>query len=53
MMPLTYSITSGFAFGFISFLLVRIFKREWDKISVGIVVLSLISLGNFLLIALN
>ncbi|QOW63550.1 NCS2 family permease [Campylobacter hepaticus] len=53
MMPLTYSITTGFAFGFISYLLVRIFKREWDKINIGIIVLSLISLGNFLLIALQ
>ncbi|EGY4690731.1 NCS2 family permease [Campylobacter jejuni] len=53
MMPFTYSITTGFAFGFLSYLLVRIFKREWDKINLGIIVLSLLSLGNFLLIALQ
>ncbi|EAI9679113.1 NCS2 family permease [Campylobacter coli] len=53
MMPFTYSITTGFAFGFLSYLLVRIFKREWDKVNLGIIVLSLISLGNFLLIALQ
>ncbi|EGP2596028.1 NCS2 family permease [Campylobacter coli] len=53
MMPFTYSITTGFAFGFLSYLLVRIFKREWDKINLGIIVLSLISLGNFLLITLQ
>ncbi len=53
MMPFTYSITTGFAFGFLSYLLVRIFKREWNKINLGIIVLSLISLGNFLLIALQ
>ena len=53
MMPFTYSITTGFAFGFLSYLLVRIFKREWDRINLGIIVLSLISLGNFLLIALG
>ncbi|XAK24330.1 NCS2 family permease [Campylobacter coli] len=53
MMPFAYSITTGFAFGFLSYLLVRIFKREWDKINLGIIVLSLISLGNFLLIALQ
>lgn len=52
MMPLTYSITTGFAFGFLSYLLVRIFKREWDKINLGIIILGLISLGNFLLMAL-
>lgn len=53
MMPFTYSITTGFAFGFLSYLLVRIFKREWDKINLGIIVLSLLSLGNFLLMALQ
>ena len=53
MMPFTYSITTGFAFGFLSYLLVQIFKREWDKVNLGIIVLSLISLGNFLLIALQ
>lgn len=53
MMPFTYSITTGFAFGFISYLLVRIFKKEWDKLNMGIIILSLISLGNFLLIALE
>ncbi len=53
MMPFTYSITTGFAFGFLSYLLVRIFKREWDKINLGIIILNLISLGNFLLIALQ
>lgn len=51
MMPFTYSITTGFAFGFLSYLLVRIFRREWNKINLGIIVLSLLSLGNFLLIA--
>lgn len=53
MMPFTYSITTGFAFGFLSYLLIRIFKREWDKINLGIIVLSLISLEIFLLIALQ
>lgn len=53
MMPLSYSITSGFAFGFLSYLLVRIFRHEWDKINLAIIVLSLISLGNFLLLALQ
>lgn len=52
MMPLTFSISSGFAFGFMAYLFVRIFKKEWDKINLGILSLSLISLLNFLLIAL-
>ncbi|MCX2683175.1 NCS2 family permease [Campylobacter sp. MIT 21-1685] len=49
MMPLTYSITSGFAFGFIAYLLVRIFKQEWKEINFGIVSIALISLAVFLL----
>lgn len=52
MMPLTFSISSGFAFGFMAYLFVRLFKREWDKINLGILSLSFISLLNFLFIAL-
>lgn len=52
MMPLSYSITTGFAFGFLSYLMMLIFRREWDKINLGVGILGLISLGNFLLIAL-
>ena len=49
MMPLTYSITTGFAFGFLAYILVRAFKREWAKINLGIIVLSGISLLVFCL----
>lgn len=49
MMPLTYSITTGFAFGFIAYLFMRIMQKEFDKISFGIIVLSAISLLVFLL----
>lgn len=52
MMPFTFHISSGFAFGFIAYLLVRVFKKEWDKINLGILILSLICLLNFVLIAL-
>lgn len=47
-MPLTYSITNGLAFGFLAYLLVRIFKREWLYVNLGVVTLSLISLIVFL-----
>ncbi|AJC90341.1 xanthine/uracil/vitamin C permease [Campylobacter subantarcticus LMG 24377] len=49
MMPLTYSITTGFAFGFIAYLLMRLMQKELDKINLGIIVLSAISLLVFLL----
>lgn len=49
MMPLTYSITTGFAFGFIAYLLMRLMQKEFDKINFGIIVLSAISLLVFLL----
>ncbi|QOR01601.1 NCS2 family permease [Campylobacter sp. 2014D-0216] len=49
MMPLTYSITTGFAFGFIAYLLMRLMQKEFDKINLGIIVLSAISLLVFLL----
>jgi AGZA family xanthine/uracil permease-like MFS transporter len=43
MMPLTYSITNGLAFGFIAFLLIKVLKREFDEINAGIVALAVIS----------
>ena len=49
MMPLTYSITTGFAFGFVVYLLMRIFQRQWHEITWGIVVLSLFSMLVFCL----
>ncbi|CAM2913815.1 NCS2 family permease [Helicobacter burdigaliensis] len=49
MMPLTYSITTGFAFGFIAYLLMCLLQKEFEKINKGIIILSLISLLVFLL----
>jgi len=48
MMPLTYSITNGLAFGFISFLVLKLIKRETDDINIGIISLAAISLVVFL-----
>ena len=49
MIPFTYSITTGFAFGFVSYVVVRLLKAEFNKLSPGIIVISLISLAIFLL----
>ena len=48
MMPLTFSIANGLAFGFVSYVLIRLFAgriRECDPFLVGAAVLSAISLA--------
>ncbi|MGP1486141.1 MAG: NCS2 family permease [Campylobacter sp.] len=49
LMPLTYSITTGLSFGFTAYLIVRLLRREFDKINVGVVALALISFIVFLI----
>lgn len=44
MMPLTYSITNGLAFGFISYLVIKLLKKEFNDINIGIILLAGISL---------
>jgi len=53
MMPLTYSITTGLAFGFLSYVLICIFSKEFSKLNCGIITISLISLAVFILESLN
>ncbi len=48
MMPLTYSITNGLAFGFLAYLLIKVIKREFDDINIGVISLGVISLVVFL-----
>lgn len=48
MMPLTYSITNGLAFGFIAYLLLKLIKKEIQDINIGIVTLAAVSLVAFL-----
>ncbi len=48
MMPLTYSITNGLAFGFLAYFLIKFFKREFKDINLGIAVLCVISLSVFI-----
>lgn len=48
LIPLTYSITNGLAFGFMSYVIVKLIKREFNDINLGVVVLALISFIVFL-----
>ncbi|MGG7048848.1 MULTISPECIES: NCS2 family permease [unclassified Campylobacter] len=48
LMPLTYSITNGLAAGFLAYLVVRIIKREWNEVNLGVGVLAAISFVVFL-----
>lgn len=43
MMPLTFSITNGLAFGLISYLIVKLIKKEYQDINFGIVFLTFVS----------
>ncbi len=48
MMPLTYSITNGLAFGFLAYLFIKVIRKEFDDINIGIIFLGLISLVVFI-----
>ena len=48
MMPLTYSITNGLAFGFIAYLLIKILRKDFESINIGVISLAAISLLVFL-----
>ncbi len=48
MMPLTYSITNGLAFGFLAYLMIKLAKKEFDDINIGVISLGVISLIVFL-----
>ena len=47
LMPLTYSITTGLAFGFVAYFFVKLVKRE--PINIGILTLAFISLLSFVI----
>lgn len=48
LMPLTYSITNGLAFGFLAYVVVKVARKEWSDLNLGIVTLSAISFIVFL-----
>jgi len=49
MMPLTYSITNGFAAGFIVYTVLKILKGEFKDMNLGLITITLISLLVFIL----
>ena len=49
MMPLTYSITNGFAAGFIVYTTLKLLKGEFKDINLGLITITLISLLVFIL----
>ncbi|WP_458699809.1 NCS2 family permease [Sulfurospirillum sp. 1307] len=48
MMPLTFSITNGLAFGFVAYLLIKLLKKEYEDINLGVVSLAVIGLIVFI-----
>lgn len=49
MIPLTYSIVDGIAFGFIAYPIVKIFTNKQKQLSIPIFIISIMFLTNFLL----
>ena len=49
LMPLTYSITNGFAAGFVVYTTLKILKGELKDINLGLITITLISLSVFIL----
>lgn len=48
LMPLTYSITNGLSFGFLTYVIVRIWQGRFKDLNLGVITLALISLLAFL-----
>ncbi|WP_307412892.1 NCS2 family permease [Neobacillus ginsengisoli] len=53
MIPLTYSIVDGIAFGFIAYPLVKLFTNKHKQLSLSIFIISFLFLTNFLLHSLG
>ena len=48
MMPLTYSISIGLSFGFITYIILHVFDREYNKINKALIVIGILSLVNLI-----
>jgi AGZA family xanthine/uracil permease-like MFS transporter len=48
LMPLTFSITNGFAAGFVIYTMLKLLKGEFKDINLGLIVITLISLLVFI-----
>lgn len=49
MMPLTFSITNGIAAGFVIYTFIKLTKKEFHDLNIGIILITLISLLAFIL----
>lgn len=49
LMPLTFSITNGIAAGFLVYTIIRLAKKEFDELNIGILVITFISALAFIL----
>jgi AGZA family xanthine/uracil permease-like MFS transporter len=49
LMPLTFSITNGIAAGFLIYTLIKIVKREFKDLNIGILIITFISALAFIL----
>jgi AGZA family xanthine/uracil permease-like MFS transporter len=49
LMPLTFSITNGIAAGFILFTIIKLAKKEFDDLNLGLLTITIISLLAFIL----
>jgi len=48
LMPLTYSITLGLSAGFVLYLILALFRKEFDKINIGTIILGIIGFLAFI-----
>jgi AGZA family xanthine/uracil permease-like MFS transporter len=48
LMPLTYSITIGISAGFVLYLVLALFRKEFDKVNIGTIILAVIGLMAFI-----
>lgn len=49
MIPFTYSIADGMAFGFIAYPIAKIAQGRWKELSIPLAVISFLFLGDFLI----
>jgi len=53
LIPLTYSIVDGIAFGFIAYPMMKFFKKEQKELSTSMYIISLLFLAYFILHGIN
>ncbi|MGL2857072.1 NCS2 family permease, partial [Helicobacter pylori] len=48
MMPLTFSIADGLAFGFLSYSIIKLVQKDFKALNSGIIILCIISVSVFI-----